>query len=31
MEAVIEEHPEQWVAALSPIWDTDEGGSLDSI
>jgi phosphatidylinositol dimannoside acyltransferase len=29
MEAVIEEHPEQWVAALSPIWDTDEGGSLD--
>jgi lauroyl/myristoyl acyltransferase len=30
-ERVIEQHPEQWVAALAPIWDTNEGGSLDSI
>jgi KDO2-lipid IV(A) lauroyltransferase len=27
LETVIEAHPEQWVATLSPIWDTDEGGS----
>jgi KDO2-lipid IV(A) lauroyltransferase len=31
LETVIEEHPEQWVGTLSPIWDTDEGGSPDPI
>jgi phosphatidylinositol dimannoside acyltransferase len=31
LETVIEEHPEQWVATLSPIWDTDAGGSPDPI
>jgi hypothetical protein len=23
MEAAIEQHPEQWVATLSPIWDVE--------
>jgi phosphatidylinositol dimannoside acyltransferase len=31
LETVIAEHPEQWIATLSPIWDTDEGESLDPI
>jgi lauroyl/myristoyl acyltransferase len=31
LETVIEEHPEQWVATLSPIWDTDEGGNQPPI
>jgi len=30
-ETVIEQHPEQWVAALAPIWDNNEGGSPSSI
>jgi lauroyl/myristoyl acyltransferase len=31
LETVIEQHPEQWVATLSPIWDTDKGGSHDPL